>query len=293
MKEKGYIRSFNAEEFSSKDPTLHVFFYRVKGEEPIHTHDFIEIMYINSGEVEQFVNNKRFIAKKGDLIFMNYNSIHKFRSVEEATYYNICFYPETMEKMIKPDNAFSLLLLSTFNEFSKGEEEGLVTFSPTEQRRIQSIFERMVEEQNKRLPHYDLVNESYMAILITMISRKISMPEESENDAWSELAEYINNNLDSGLSLEALAKKCFYNPSYFSRLFKSKFNLSLAEYIANKRTEKAIQLLTETNMSIKEIAAACGFSNRSVFYRAFSKITGKTPTEYRNARGTLPSFKKE
>ena len=181
-----------------------------------------------------------------------------------------------------------MLLLSTFNEFSKGENDGLVSFSPAEQRQISGVLERMVEEQNKRLPHFDLVNESYMAILITMIARKTSLPEESESDTWSELVDYIDNNLDSGLTLEALAKKCFYNPSYFSRLFKNRFNVSLVEYISNKRVEKALQLLTETDMSIKAISTACGFSNRSVFYRAFSKITGKTPTEYRKKSAAIP-----
>ncbi len=287
------MRSFRSEEFSKEDPTLHVFFFKNKGEDPIHTHDFIEIMYVNSGEIEQFVNEKHFITKKGDLVFMNYNSVHRFKSAAEATYYNVCFYPETMERMINPSNAFSLLLLSAFNEFSKGENDGVVSFSPAEQRKVQYIFERMVEEQTKRLPHFDLVNESYMAILITLIARKASLPEESENDTWGELVEYINDNLDSGLTLEALAKKCFYNPSYFSRLFKNKFNVSLVEYISNKRVEKALQLLTETDMSIKEISTVCGFSNRSVFYRAFSKITGKTPTEYRKKNGVVLTFNKD
>ncbi len=287
------MRSFRSEQFSSKDPNLHVFFCKIKGEDPIHTHDFIEIMYVNSGEIEQFVNDKRFVTKKGDLIFMNYNSVHKFKSVGEATYYNVCFYPETMERMINPNNAFSLLLLSTFNEFSKGENDGIVSFAPAEQRKVQYLFERMVEEQTRRLPNFALVNESYMAILITLIARKASLPEESENDTWSELVEYINDNLDSGLTLEALAKKCFYNPSYFSRLFKNKFNVSLVEYISNKRVEKALQLLTETDMSIKEISTACGFSNRSVFYRAFSKITGKTPTEYRKNNNIVLPLRKD
>jgi AraC-like DNA-binding protein len=284
------MRSFSSDQYSAKDPNLHVFFYHIKGEDPIHTHDFIEIMYVNSGEIEQFVNDKRIVTKKGDLVFMNYNSVHRFYAANEATYYNICFYPETMEKMITHENALPLLLLSSFNDFSKGEDDGVVSFSPAEQRQVQYIFEKMVDEQNKRLLDCDLVKESYMAILITLIARKASLPEEKEDDTWDELFEYINSNLDTGLTLEGLAKKCFYNPSYFSRLFKNKFNVSLVEYITNKRVEKALQLLSETDMSIKAISSSCGFSNRSVFYRAFSKVTGKTPSEYRKKRTTIPTL---
>ena len=279
---KQEMRVFTSKQYSSKDPNLHVFFYLKKGQEPLHTHDFIEIMYINSGEIEEYVNDKHFIAKKGDLVFMNFNSTHSFKTNNQATFYNVCFYPETLEKMINPENAFSLLSLSAFNELSKGKEEGVVSFSPAEQKQIQYILEKMVEEQAKRLPRFEVVNESYMNILITMILQKISLPEETETDAWNELADYISDNLDGDLSLEMLAKKCFYNPSYFSRLFKSKFNVSLVEYVSNKRIEKAMQLLSETELSIFAISTACGFSNKSVFYRTFSKVTGKTPNEYRS-----------
>ncbi len=287
------MRSFRSEQYLSKDPTLHVFFYKIQGEDPIHTHDFIEIMYVNSGEIEQFVNDKHFITKKGDLVFMNYNSTHRFKTNGEATYFNICFYPETMEKMNTNNGTFSLLLLSAFNEFSKGENDGVLSFSVVEQKQVQSILESMVKEQNKRLSHFDLINESYMAILIALISRKAASPEESESDPWDDLVDYINNNLANGLTLESLAKKCYYNPSYFSRLFKNRFGVSLVEYITNKRVEKALELLSETDMSIKAISSACGFSNRSVFYRAFSKITGKTPTEYRKKDNQITFLRDE
>ena len=103
---KQEMRVFTSKQYSSKDPNLHVFFYLKKGQEPLHTHDFIEIMYINSGEIEEYVNDKHFIAKKGDLVFMNFNSTHSFKTNNQATFYNICFYPETLEKMINPENAF-------------------------------------------------------------------------------------------------------------------------------------------------------------------------------------------
>ncbi len=276
------MRLFSAKDYKQKEPNLHVFFYSKNGLEPLHTHDFIEIMYINSGKFEQMVNGKKFTTKKGDLLFLNYNSTHSFKSVLPSTYYNVCFYPEVIEKIITPENAFALLSLSAFSDISKDTNEGIVSFNPVEQKQVQYILEKMVEEQTKRLPRFDIVNESYMNILITMILRKMSLPEEPEKNAWNELADYIANNLDSDLSLEALAKKCFYNPSYFSRLFKNKFHVSLVEYVSNKRIEKALELLSETELSIKAISASCGFSNKSVFYRTFSKITGKTPTEYRS-----------
>ena len=51
------------------------------------------------------------------------------------------------------------------------------------------------------------------------------------------------------------------------------------EYITIKRVEKAIELLRTTNLTKLDIAQRCGFSSSSNFYKAFSKVTGKTPSE--------------
>lgn len=281
------MRVYSSKEYRQQEPNLHIFYGKAYPEAK-HTHDFVEIVYIDSGKIDHIVNGKEFHAKKGDLLFLNYNSVHSFKPLCPSTYYNISFYPEILEKIITPENAFSLLSLSTFNEISKETNEGLVSFNAHEQRIVKNILDAIAEEQSKHLPRFEVINESYMNILITMILRKTSLPDEPETNAWNELADYISDNLDSDLSLEALAKKCFYNPSYFSRLFKSKFKISLVEYVSNKRVEKAIGLLTDTELSIKAIASACGFSNKSVFYLTFAKITGKTPMEYRGKRDILP-----
>ena len=169
-------------------------------------------------KIDHIVNGKEFHAKKGDLLFLNYNSVHSFKPLCPSTYYNISFYPEILEKIITPENAFSLLSLSTFNEISKETNEGLVSFNAHEQRIVKNILDAIAEEQSKHLPRFAVINESYMNILITMILRKTSLPDEPETNAWNELADYISDNLDSDLSLEALAKKCFYKSLLFLSL---------------------------------------------------------------------------
>ena len=97
------------------------------------------------------------------------------------------------------------------------------------------------------------------------------------------IQEYIEQNPGAELTLSALASKCFYNPSYFSRLFKQKFHMSLTEYVTRKRIENAIWLLCSTTLSVDEISQKTGFVDRSTFYAAFSRITGTTPAQYRSS----------
>ena len=101
---------------------------------------------------------------------------------------------------------------------------------------------------------------------------------------WRELSAYIDENLDASLTLSELAKRCFYNPSYFSRIFKEKFGVSLVEYKTQRRIEKASELLTDTELPIDEISDRVGFSDRHSFYHAFSKHMKQTPAAYRASR---------
>ena len=108
--------------------------------------------------------------------------------------------------------------------------------------------------------------------------------DKSSPDLWEELLDYIDANLDADLTLSTLAGKCFYNPSYFSRIFKERFDMSLTEYINRRRIDYAIRLFRETKISTEEIAERAGFSSKSSFYRVFTKITGRSPSEYRNQK---------
>ena len=105
------MRVYSSKEYRQQEPNLHIFYGKAYPEAK-HTHDFVEIVYIDSGKIDHIVNGKEFHAKKGDLLFLNYNSVHSFKPLCPSTYYNISFYPEILEKIITPENAFSLLSLS-------------------------------------------------------------------------------------------------------------------------------------------------------------------------------------
>ena len=83
------------------------------------------------------------------------------------------------------------------------------------------------------------------------------------------------------ISLSDIAANCFYNPSYFSRKFKSFFGKNLTDFVREKRLLSAASMLRETNKSITEIAEKCGFSDKTQFYKLFRGEFGVTPTEYR------------
>ncbi|NJS10840.1 MAG: helix-turn-helix transcriptional regulator, partial [Microcoleus sp. CSU_2_2] len=64
---------------------------------------------------------------------------------------------------------------------------------------------------------------------------------------------------------------------HFCRLFKQSTGFSPHQYVIQQRVERAKQLLRQGQMSIGEIAIACGFSHQSHFNRHFKRLTGVTP----------------
>ena len=81
--------------------------------------------------------------------------------------------------------------------------------------------------------------------------------------------------------INALAERCFYTPSYFSRIFKEHCGISLSEYIKEKRIQEAARLLADSNLSNDEIMYKVGYSDKKQFYKNFRDIYHETPAEFR------------
>jgi len=95
------------------------------------------------------------------------------------------------------------------------------------------------------------------------------------------IAEHIDGNLDSPLSLRELAALTGLSVFHFARTFKERTGLSPHQYVLRRRVEKAKVLLSDSQATLAEIALACGFSHQSHFTRAFHQLSGVTPTRWR------------
>jgi AraC family transcriptional regulator len=88
---------------------------------------------------------------------------------------------------------------------------------------------------------------------------------------------YINDYLERQFSIDELAGIAQLSPYHFSRAFKQSVGISPHQYVIQQRVERAKKLLLQGNMSLSEIAIACGFSHQSHLTRHFKRLTGVTP----------------
>jgi two-component system response regulator YesN len=92
---------------------------------------------------------------------------------------------------------------------------------------------------------------------------------------------YILHHLGDDLNRDNMASLVFISPDYLTRIFKQQTGLALSQYITRERIKAAKALLSNTTLSIREVAMNVGCTNISHFSKFFRKNTNSSPIEYR------------
>ncbi|MCW1923368.1 helix-turn-helix domain-containing protein [Luteolibacter arcticus] len=108
--------------------------------------------------------------------------------------------------------------------------------------------------------------------------------EGREPAAIAKARRYIHEHLDDPLPLGDVAREAGLSESHFCRLFKEATGLTLTDYVNRCRIERAKNELLKSDRRVSEIAFEVGFQSLSQFNRSFSRITGHSPTTWRQDR---------
>jgi len=107
----------------------------------------------------------------------------------------------------------------------------------------------------------------------------------SQNQLGIRIMEYINQHYsENTLSLKLIAGEFGFQENYISRMFKGMYGENLSTVIERIRIDKACQLLKNEEWKISDISLKVGYSSDISFRRAFKKVTGMTPQEYRDLK---------
>ena len=108
-----------------------------------------------------------------------------------------------------------------------------------------------------------------------------------------EAISYIEQNFQNDISVEDIAKFCSLNRSYFGKIFRDALGKSPQEFLINYRMSKAAELLKLTELSIGDISNAVGYPSQLHFSRAFKKIHGISPRQWRNENKAVKPNRRE
>lgn len=257
-------------------------------DEAVHTHRFVELVYIRKGRCTHTIDGTQYPVTRGDMLLINEAQQHSLVCQPGTEYINILIKPKIIsESMGQSANAFSLLMLKDFSDFrtTVNQSSLCVHFRGAERNDLEMLLNRLHREQRESCGGSSLMLRSGLNMLLILVFRAMALPmctaQAGVNDS---LLAHIREHCADRLSLEALAEARGYEPSYFSRLFKQYTGRTFTAYLTACRMERAQDLLENTQRSVDTVISECGFSDRTKFFRLFAAHTGMTPLQYRKSK---------
>ena len=110
----------------------------------------------------------------------------------------------------------------------------------------------------------------------------IQAKPKAQNGLCKNIMEYVKESYcDSSLSLDQIGEALGAHKNYISRLFKVVYGENLISYVEQLRIQKACELLHSSVLKIEELAQMVGYSSGASFRRAFKKVKGVSPRDFR------------
>lgn len=111
--------------------------------------------------------------------------------------------------------------------------------------------------------------------------RHIGTPNHHELSFSMRVIHYLQEHVETNLTLQELAEYFKYSESHFSTLFQKETGSSPISYFAHLKIQKACQYIELTDLKLNEIAIRLGFREQAYFSRVFTKVMGMSPSAYR------------
>ncbi|WP_277013886.1 helix-turn-helix domain-containing protein [Flavobacterium lindanitolerans] len=242
-------------------------------------------LYVLQGEFQYQVDTEQInIPANYSLLLNCITSGKQLRNPEPSSTCEIVivtFYPDILKKIY--DRELPTLLHAPKNIVSNKSNEKINN---------DFLIQKYIEGLLFYFENPSLINEDILVLKLKEIILLLSQTQNAEavqiilsqlfSPTTYTFKQVIEANLFSQLTIEQLAEQNNLSVSSFKREFAKLYNDSPANYIKNKRLEKAAQLLRVSDQRITDIAFDCGFNDLANFTKSFSDKYSVTPTNYRN-----------
>ena len=134
------------------------------------------------------------------------------------------------------------------------------------------------------LPRFSKEKIDAFASLLPLIAEYIegnNLLADTDMTVGQHIKSYVKNNLSRKITLADLSWHLHCSTVTLTEHFKNEFGITIMDYVMNKRMEKAQRLLLNSELSIREVADECGFSDNEYFSRCFKETHGMSPTAWR------------
>ena len=258
---------------------------------PLHTHNYVEFIYMCQGETVHIIDGQRITLKQGDLLFMNQHARQEILPAgENDIAINFMILPQffdtafaMLENEVNPLKDFLISCLT-----KKDIGGNFLYFNVSGIPQIQNIMENliwnMLTETDRN--EYRMINQVTMGLLFINLLEHADTLKTSRHSYEQEivfrLLQYIDSDYQTA-TLSAFSKKVKEDEYVLSRMLKKNTGQTFKELLQSKRLSKACDLLKNTDISIADISVLVGYDNTSFFHRLFRRVYNMSPRDYRFA----------
>ena len=252
--------------------------YKLRGRSTLvtdrHTHDAIEFILIDSGEGMILKDNRSYAISKSSLCIIDARKQHVINPTV----------PDEYQRSKIIIDAPSFFAFCAALGLSDRFVSALLNAPPISTSAIPEV-ERIFLDVHAVYGSGDadslaLAHSHIIELMRIAASSKDGVRDVSTNKVVQSILDHIHER--GGVSsLAEISNQLHFSRYYLCHLFKEKIGISLSGYLNEKRFEKCASLLSESDMSIGEIATACGFDYVSSFTRFFKQQSGMSPLAYR------------
>lgn len=251
-----------------------------------HYHNEFELVYVYEGVMEAHVSDKIYTIGKGNGLFINSQVLHadfnygdescKFHSIVFHSHLigdiQSIFYQKYLLSILKNEN-FNTLYLDSMNK---------------EHNKILEMIEKAWHACFYENIGYEFEVRNALSSIIVELYQLISIDNKKQSNSRDlmrikQMIEFMNANISEKISLKDIADSCSISESECLRCFKKCLGITPMKILFQIRMNYAMELLTNDDLTIQEVAMECGFSDVSYFIKSFREKFGKTPNEYKKS----------
>ena len=271
-------------------PQVHAYYYKEWSQFKMnyHQHNSIEIMYMMNGAcrvdiepAQQADKLQSFSLKKGEFILLNGRTSHRLIVEESCRMLNVEF-------SFSPVDLPLVNLKQLTTEETALQQLWSIPADYVVLRDSEEVYYRLrslIFELDRGNSDSSMIMQMLFSQLLIQIARIYTEQEDGvrqHKDYYiKQIVAYLHHHYDQNIQVKDVAAAANLHPSYMQRIFKLQTGQTLMEYLNTLRMEKAMMLLSQTDIPINDIPEYVGVGSRPYFHALFKKHTQKTPSEYR------------
>lgn len=258
-----------------------------------HSHDFIELVYVEKGGAQHLFEGERYELRAGDVFIVNPGESHTFEvgNAGRLDIINCLFQPhlihDTILRELEISDSMDYFYVHPFLN-TRERFNHLLNLRGSDADRVLATLETMIEEVSTKPVGYETLVRLRMIELLVLLSRfygfarGYARPFAADRRTVAQrICGYLERHYQQRITLASLAGLFNTSTRQLNRIFREEMDVTVVEKIHQIRLEKAKLLLAGTDEKVIAIAAMVGYEDPAFFTRLFTREVGCAPGRFR------------